>query len=138
MYQVGLAPSKSNNNNHRPSIAVATSGGPDSMALTALLYRWCHRYDRSLHIFTIDHQLQDGSHQVARDTVARLASVLQPTCSSSQVTDHDSTASRHYEHEVIEANWVQKPARARKMELARKLVCRDGSALSHTFAWSFD
>ncbi len=46
---------------HRPAIAVAVSGGPDSLALTLLLDRWLRDRDGTLIGFTVDHGLRPDS-----------------------------------------------------------------------------
>jgi len=42
-------------------IAVAVSGGGDSMALCLLAHGWCERHRGSLHALTVDHGLRAGS-----------------------------------------------------------------------------
>lgn len=47
-------------------IAVAVSGGPDSMALAWLLHQWAQGHDINLHILTVDHALRAESAEEAR------------------------------------------------------------------------
>jgi tRNA(Ile)-lysidine synthase len=53
-----------------PHVAVAVSGGPDSMALTLLLAEWAHSRNGRLDALTVDHRLRPESaaeaEQVAR------------------------------------------------------------------------
>lgn len=44
-----------------PHLAVALSGGADSMALTLLMHDWCARHHKTLTTLTVDHGLRDGS-----------------------------------------------------------------------------
>ncbi|WP_237221722.1 tRNA lysidine(34) synthetase TilS [Rothia nasimurium] len=57
----------------RPLILAAVSGGPDSLALAVLLAHFNRRQDVRVGAVVVDHQLQDGSAQVADET----AQVLQ-------------------------------------------------------------
>ena len=41
------------------AVAVAVSGGPDSMALALLLSAWCAKHDKRLHALTVDHGLRE-------------------------------------------------------------------------------
>lgn len=50
-----------NQNNTSPAIAVAVSGGADSLALTLLTARWAGRRGRDLVALTVDHRLRKGS-----------------------------------------------------------------------------
>jgi len=45
----------------RPPIGVAVSGGPDSLALTALLRDWCVARGVQLVAFTVNHQLREDA-----------------------------------------------------------------------------
>src|SRR5215471_10604463 len=45
----------------RPLIAVATSGGPDSLALAILADRWARRQGGEVWALTIDHRLRPES-----------------------------------------------------------------------------
>ncbi len=56
----------------RPHIAVAVSGGSDSLALTALFGSWLRRRDGRLTALTVDHGLRPGSAQDGRWVGARL------------------------------------------------------------------
>lgn len=49
-----------------PSLAVALSGGPDSMALCALTYEWAQARGISMHAITVDHALRSESAAEAR------------------------------------------------------------------------
>jgi tRNA(Ile)-lysidine synthase len=49
-----------------PGIAVAVSGGPDSLALALLLRRWCKRRRGQLTALTVDHGLRPDSAAEAR------------------------------------------------------------------------
>ena len=46
-------------------IAVAVSGGGDSMALAHLLYMWCNTNNKKLHILTVDHGLRAEAKEEA-------------------------------------------------------------------------
>lgn len=50
---------------HPTSIAVAVSGGGDSMALTLLLKQWCLNNNIKLFALTVDHGLREASKQEA-------------------------------------------------------------------------
>ncbi|WP_439495878.1 tRNA lysidine(34) synthetase TilS [Bosea sp. (in: a-proteobacteria)] len=57
-------------------LLVAVSGGPDSIALLALLSDWAHQPGRpALHAAIVDHGLREGSHAEA-EAVARLCAAL--------------------------------------------------------------
>ena len=49
-----------------PKIAVAASGGPDSMAIVFLLYQWIKRNKGSLIALIVDHQLRKDSNLEAK------------------------------------------------------------------------
>ena len=51
-----------------PHIAVAVSGGPDSMALTLLAADWAKAQGGSVTAITVDHHLRAGSGDEARET----------------------------------------------------------------------
>lgn len=51
-----------------PLVLAAVSGGPDSLALAALLAHFNRRQDVRVGAVVVDHQLQDGSAQVAERT----------------------------------------------------------------------
>lgn len=57
----------------RPKLAVATSGGPDSLALTLLAAAWGRRRCARLTALTVDHGLRTESAAEARRTSAWLA-----------------------------------------------------------------
>src|SRR5712671_4814835 len=50
----------------RPLIAVAVSGGPDSLALTILVDRWVRERGGQLAALTVDHRLRSESAEEAR------------------------------------------------------------------------
>ncbi len=56
-----------------PHLAVAVSGGPDSVALTMLLNDWVKRRNGKLEAFTVDHQLRVDSRKEAEDVGTELA-----------------------------------------------------------------
>lgn len=56
-----------------PRLAVALSGGPDSLALTHLLADWCRARGGSLLALTVDHGLRPDSRTEARQVGCRLA-----------------------------------------------------------------
>jgi len=60
-----------------PRVALAVSGGPDSVALMHLAARWreARGAGPALSVLTVDHRLRDGSRSEA-EMVARLASAL--------------------------------------------------------------
>jgi tRNA(Ile)-lysidine synthase len=55
-----------------PSLAVAVSGGADSMALAILAFDWVRRRGGSARALVVDHGLRPGSGDEARITVERL------------------------------------------------------------------
>lgn len=57
------------------SLAIAVSGGSDSLALLSLTDAWAAKHQRALIIFTVDHQLRPEAKSEAA-SVARLASEL--------------------------------------------------------------
>ena len=66
-FMAGLAPFES-----LPHIAVAVSGGSDSLALTALLHAWSERQGGKLTALTVDHGLRPESAREARGVGAAL------------------------------------------------------------------
>lgn len=56
-------------------LAIAVSGGPDSMALAFCLRRWCQTTGRALRAFLVDHRLRDESAQEAATVKDRLQSL---------------------------------------------------------------
>src|ERR1700726_2847734 len=50
----------------RPFMAVAVSGGPDSLALTILADRWARQRGGQLTALTVDHRLRPESAEEAR------------------------------------------------------------------------
>jgi len=56
-----------------PHIAVAVSGGPDSMALAVLLHGWVERQGGRLTVLTVDHGLRPESKTEARHVAERVA-----------------------------------------------------------------
>lgn len=63
----GLSPFES-----PPTIAVATSGGPDSLALTLLAHQWAKDLGGKAIAITVDHQLREDSTQEAHQVKAWL------------------------------------------------------------------
>lgn len=59
----------------RPQVAVAVSGGADSLALAWLLQRWLAGQGGRLHALIVDHRLRPGSAEEAADVSARLATL---------------------------------------------------------------
>jgi len=57
----------------RPALAVAVSGGADSLALALLADRWARRRDGRLTALTVDHRLRPGSAAEAAQVGAWLA-----------------------------------------------------------------
>jgi tRNA(Ile)-lysidine synthase len=58
-----------------PHLAVAVSGGPDSMALALLLAEWAHSRNGQVHALTVDHRLRDGSTAEAEQVGRWLANL---------------------------------------------------------------
>lgn len=56
-----------------PRLALAISGGPDSMALAFCTVRWAHHHRIELRAFIVDHSLRAESANEARVTQSRLA-----------------------------------------------------------------
>ena len=56
----------------RPCLAVAVSGGADSLALCLLAHRWAEGRGGQVVAFTCDHGLRDGSSEEARQVAADL------------------------------------------------------------------
>jgi tRNA(Ile)-lysidine synthase len=67
-------------------VAVACSGGPDSLALAAATVHCGARVGVEVHGLVIDHGLQPGSAQVADDTAASLRALGATTVTICQVT----------------------------------------------------
>ncbi len=59
----------------RPILAVAVSGGADSLALAILANRWAGRQNGSIIALVVDHGLRPASADEARITVERLAGI---------------------------------------------------------------
>lgn len=57
----------------RPALAVALSGGADSLALTLLLEHWCRQRGGTLLALTVDHGLRPESAAEARDVAGWMA-----------------------------------------------------------------
>lgn len=55
------------------SIAVALSGGADSLALTLMAQQWCTKRDITLVALTVDHRLRDGSTAEAAHVAQMMA-----------------------------------------------------------------
>ena len=51
---------------NQPKIAVAVSGGPDSMALLFLLYKWITKNQGSLVALVVDHKIRKDSGKEAK------------------------------------------------------------------------
>ena len=51
-----------------PHIAVAVSGGPDSMALIFILNKWINKYNGKLIGLIVNHNLRDNSYDEAKKT----------------------------------------------------------------------
>jgi tRNA(Ile)-lysidine synthase len=58
---------------HRPQIAVAVSGGPDSLALVILADRWARQRGGETRALTVDHGLRTESAEEARTVTGWLA-----------------------------------------------------------------
>lgn len=56
-----------------PHVAVAVSGGPDSLALTLLLHEWLKDKGGTLHAITVDHRLRPASAEEAKQVGEWLA-----------------------------------------------------------------
>ena len=54
-------------------IAVAVSGGPDSLALALLTHDWCRAHDRAMIALTVDHGLRPEAAGEARDVASLMA-----------------------------------------------------------------
>jgi len=59
----------------RPALAVAVSGGADSMALAVLVRDWARRLGGSVIALVVDHGLRPASADEARITIERLATL---------------------------------------------------------------
>jgi len=59
-------------------IAVAVSGGPDSMALAFCIKRWLENTGRALQAFIVDHRLRDNSSVEAEQTKKTLTKIGAP------------------------------------------------------------
>lgn len=73
-----------------PDIAVAVSGGPDSLALVLLAERWAKRQGGRVTGLTVDHGLREGSAREARQVGNWLGE-------------------RHIEHRILKLKWPHKP-----------------------------
>lgn len=56
-----------------PIVAVAVSGGADSMALAILADRWARQHGGQIVVLTVDHGLRDGSRAEAKEAHRQLA-----------------------------------------------------------------
>ena len=92
---------------HFPRIALAVSGGPDSLALMHLVAQWREALDTGpeLGVLTVDHSLRPGSREEA-ETVGRVASALR--------LHH---AILHWEKEGIPSTRLQARARIARYDL---------------------
>jgi tRNA(Ile)-lysidine synthase len=61
-----------------PTVAVAVSGGADSVALAILAREWTHRRGGSILALVVDHGLRPASANEARITIARLTALNIP------------------------------------------------------------
>jgi tRNA(Ile)-lysidine synthase len=97
----------------RPFIAVAVSGGPDSLALTILADRWAREHGGQLIALTVDHRLRPESAEEARTVGGWLAA-------------------RGLSHHVLvwtdtkPATGIQEAARAARYRLLAGWCCEQG------------
>lgn len=56
--------------NDAAALAVALSGGPDSMALLALIHEWAHKRGKHVHALTVDHAIRAESADEAAQVQA--------------------------------------------------------------------
>lgn len=107
-----------------PSVAVALSGGPDSMALCLLTDRWARGHGGSLLALTVDHGLRSGS----RDETRTVAQWLESRRIAHRVLtwrDHDTRGS------------VQAAARAARYRLLER-ACAEAGILHLLLAHTLD
>lgn len=86
----------------RPEIAVAVSGGPDSLALTLLLRRWVQARGGRLHALTVDHGLRPEAadeaawlgDQLARHGIAHTVLTWRPA-EPGRVSHAEARAARY-------------------------------------------
>ncbi len=105
----------------QPRVAVAVSGGPDSMALCGLMVRWMRCYGGETVALTVDHRLRPESPHEARLVGERLARI--------GLTHHILTRTGP----PLQAN-VQAAARAARYQLLEEWCRREGVlhlALAH-------
>ncbi len=105
----------------RPRVAVAVSGGPDSMALCGLMVRWMRSQGGETVALTVDHRLRPESPHEARLVGERLARL--------GLTHHILTRTGP----PLQAN-VQAAARAARYQLMEEWCRREGVlhlALAH-------
>lgn len=75
---------------HPPLILVGCSGGPDSLALAAVCAFFATRGEVRVGAVVVDHQMQDGSAEVAQATAAQLREMgLAPVLVRSVDLEHD-------------------------------------------------
>ena len=89
-----------------PRLAVALSGGPDSMALLLLADEWVRVHDGTLVAFIVDHGLRDGSAAEARVVAGRcsargIASRILTWSGPKPATAIEETA-RHTRYRLLE------------------------------------
>ncbi|MBP2412855.1 tRNA(Ile)-lysidine synthase [Arthrobacter stackebrandtii] len=73
-----------------PLILVGCSGGPDSLALAAVCAFFARRGEVRVGAVVVDHQMQDGSAEVARNTAAQLRELgLDPVLVRTVELDYD-------------------------------------------------
>jgi tRNA(Ile)-lysidine synthase len=62
---------------NQTSLAVAVSGGPDSMACAYVLYKWCCAHKKTLHAITVDHGLRSEAAQEAEKVAKQVMGWMQ-------------------------------------------------------------
>ena len=75
-----------------PALAIAVSGGADSMALALLAHDWAARREGTVHALVVDHGLRPESAAEAKITVARLATAGIPATLLPLTTLHPGPA----------------------------------------------
>lgn len=86
-----------------PRVAVAVSGGPDSMALCALLARWADAHGVEVHALTVDHGLREGSAEEARQVGADLADF---SCVQHHILTWENPSARRVQEEARKARYA--------------------------------
>lgn len=95
-----------------PLILVGCSGGPDSLALAAVCAFFARRGEVRVGAVVVDHQMQDGSGQVAQNTAAQLRGLgLEPVLVRTVDLKHDGVgpeaAARAARFEALEATALE-------------------------------